>query len=65
MVDNFLSHRTNICIKTSLASVINMHVIFLLVKIETYIHFVQLFYLLIKTWKYDGGVFGTEVAAGA
>ena len=32
---------------------------------ETNIHLDQPFYLFTKTWKYDGSVFGTEVAGGA
>ena len=33
-------------------------------KIETKIHLEQPFYLLTKTWKYGGSVFGTQVARG-
>ena len=33
-------------------------------KIETNIHLEQPFYLLTKTWKHGGSVFGTEVARG-
>ena len=41
-----------------------MHVFFYGGQIESGIHFGYLFYLLTKTWKYGGSVFGTEVAGG-
>ena len=34
-------------------------------KMETNIHSEQLFYLLIRTWKYGCSVFGTKVAGEA
>ena len=39
--------------------------IFIGEKNETNIHLEQAFYLLTKTWKYGGCVFGTEKAGGA
>ena len=43
-----------------------MYIILLSVeKIKTNLHSGQPFYLLTKTWKYDGSVFATEVPGGA
>ena len=50
------------------ALVINMYAFLLLVeKIETYIRTLEqsFFYLLTKTLRYGGSVFGTEAAGGA
>ena len=42
-----------------------MYNILLVEEIETYKYIKQYFYLLTKTWKYGGSVFGTEIAGGA
>ena len=57
---------TDILLKTNFASDINMHVCFFYWadKIENNIHLEQPFYLLTKTWKYGGSVFGTDFAGG-
>ena len=53
----------NILLKTSFATVVNMYLFFLnWGKNETNIHLEEPFYLLTKTWKYGGCVFGPAVA---
>ena len=39
-----------------------MYITLLVEENETYKHIEQQFYLLTKTWKYGGSVFGTEVS---
>ena len=51
----------SILLKTSFATVINMY-FYCGEKIKTNIHLEEPFYLLTKTWKYGGCVFGSEVA---
>ena len=52
-----------ILLKTSFTTVINMYLFFYNgEKIETNIHLEEPLYLLTKTWKYGGCVFGSEVA---
>ena len=44
---------------------VNKTCIFLLVEKMKLLHFTATFYLLAKTWKYGGSVFGTGIAGGA